>query len=72
MSAGPSGTVTVLFTDIEGSTRLWEERPAEMREALALHGDVLRAAVESVSGSCSPPTVTGSRGGRMRPSRRRG
>ena len=33
----PSGTVTFLFTGIEGSTRLWEERPAEMRVALAAH-----------------------------------
>jgi hypothetical protein len=27
----PSGTVTFLFTDIEGSTRLWEQSPREMR-----------------------------------------
>jgi predicted ATPase/class 3 adenylate cyclase len=50
VAQAPSGTVTFLFTDIEGSTRLWEERPAEMREALARHDDVMRAAVESVGG----------------------
>jgi hypothetical protein len=33
---GPSGTVTFLFTDIEGSTRLWEVTPAAM--AVALRG----------------------------------
>jgi len=31
----PSGTVTFLFSDIEGSTRLWEEHPDAMRECLA-------------------------------------
>src|SRR3990172_7445797 len=29
----PSGTVTFLFTDIEGSTRLWEEHPEAMKRA---------------------------------------
>jgi class 3 adenylate cyclase len=33
----PLGTVTFLFTDIEGSTRLWEEHPDAMRDALAAH-----------------------------------
>jgi class 3 adenylate cyclase len=41
----PSGTVTFLFTDIEGSTRLWEEHPEAMREALARHDEILRAAI---------------------------
>ena len=38
----PTGTVTFLFTDIEGSTRLWERTPAAMRAALARH-DALAA-----------------------------
>jgi class 3 adenylate cyclase len=50
MPQPPSGTVTFLFTDIEGSTRLWEARPSEMRVALARHDEVLRSAVESVGG----------------------
>ena len=46
----PSGTVTFLFTDIEGSTRLWEEAPTEMRAALARHDDVLRSAIDAHGG----------------------
>ena len=41
----PSGTVTFLFTDVEGSTRLWEEHPAAMPAALARHDALLRTAV---------------------------
>lgn len=33
----PSGTVTFLLTDVEGSTALWEEAPEVMRSALARH-----------------------------------
>ena len=32
-----TGTVVFLFTDIEGSTRLWQEHPAAMKEMLARH-----------------------------------
>ena len=46
----PSGTVTFLFTDIEGSTRLWEQHPDAMHEALARHDAHLRAAIESHGG----------------------
>jgi predicted ATPase/class 3 adenylate cyclase len=46
----PSGTVTFLFTDIEGSTRLWEEHPDAMRDALARHDEILREAVTSHDG----------------------
>jgi predicted ATPase/class 3 adenylate cyclase len=46
----PSGTVTFLFTDIEGSTRLWEEHPDAMRPALALHDEILRDAITAHGG----------------------
>src|SRR5262249_53966039 len=46
----PSGTVTFLFTDIEGSTRLWEEHPEAMRTALARHDDLLRQIIETSGG----------------------
>jgi class 3 adenylate cyclase len=37
----PTGTVTFLFTDIENSTRLWDQYPAEMRQALERHDRIL-------------------------------
>jgi class 3 adenylate cyclase len=46
----PSGTVTFLFTDIEGSTRLWEEHLAEMGSALERHDEILRSASEGHGG----------------------
>jgi hypothetical protein len=46
----PTGVVTFLFTDIEGSTRRWEADAAAMRAALAEHDDVLRAAIEAHGG----------------------
>ena len=45
-----SGTVTFLFTDIEGSTRLWESEPVRMAEALARHDRLCREAVEAHGG----------------------
>jgi class 3 adenylate cyclase len=44
------GTVTLLFTDIEGSTRLWEQHPQAMSEALARHDAILIDAVKSSGG----------------------
>lgn len=41
----PSGTVTFLFTDVEGSTRLWQEHPVEMEVALEVHDAVLREVI---------------------------
>ena len=46
MAELPSGTVTFLFTDLEGSTRLWEQQPDAMQAALARHDEILRDAVE--------------------------
>src|ERR1700694_5204359 len=37
----PTGTVTLLLADVEGSTRLWETQPAEMSAAVALLDSVL-------------------------------
>ncbi len=50
MPQPPSGTVTLLFTDIEGSTRLWETHPDAMSAALAKHDALLRATIESAGG----------------------
>src|SRR6188768_3178562 len=41
----PTGLVTFLFTDIEGSTRLWEEYAEAMRMALGRHDVLLRQAI---------------------------
>jgi len=41
MAELPMGTVTFLFTDIEGSTRLWEQHPEAMRLALDRHDALL-------------------------------
>ncbi len=41
----PTGTVTLLFTDIEGSTRLWETQEQAMRVALARHDALVRHAI---------------------------
>ena len=46
----PTGTVTFLFTDIEGSTRLWQDRPAAMKDALVRHHLLLQHAIESHGG----------------------
>jgi predicted ATPase/class 3 adenylate cyclase len=46
----PSGTVTFLFTDIEGSTRLWEHEPAAMGSALARHDALVREAIDRHEG----------------------
>src|SRR4051795_2825181 len=46
----PSGTVTFLLTDIEGSTRRWETDPEAMRAALVLHDEVLRSVIEARGG----------------------
>ncbi len=46
----PSGTVTFLFTDIEGSTRLAQEHPQEMPDLLARHNAILTQSIETHHG----------------------
>src|SRR5918993_2728428 len=43
--------VAFLFTDVEGSTRLWEAQPRAMSVALARHDALLHAAIESAGGT---------------------
>lgn len=45
MPEAPQGTLTFLFTDIVGSTKLWEKFPQTMGAALARHDELIRAAV---------------------------
>ena len=45
MVAPPTGTVTFLFTDIAGSSRMWEKSPQTMRSALARHEEILHSAI---------------------------
>src|SRR4051812_1952648 len=46
----PAGTVTFLFTDIEGSTARWEQDRAAMAAAVARHLHLLRGAIEAHGG----------------------
>ena len=46
----PTGTVTFLFSDIEGSSRLWERFPVDMGPALARHDALLRGQIETSGG----------------------
>jgi predicted ATPase/class 3 adenylate cyclase len=46
----PTGTVTFLFTDIEGSTPLWESQPELMEAALQIHNDILFKVIEEHEG----------------------
>ena len=45
-----SGTVTFLFTDIEGSTKLWERHPEAIKGALARHDEILKSAIQANQG----------------------
>ena len=46
-----SGTVTFLFTDVEGSTRLWQLDDAAMRAAIAQHDAILQSIVAKFGGT---------------------
>ena len=55
----PSGTVTLLFTDIEASTRLWQDHPDAMRAGLARHDEIVRDAIEGLGGHVVKTTGDG-------------
>lgn len=50
MIVPPTGTITFLFSDIEGSTKKWEKQPDAMRVALARHDHLLREVFEACGG----------------------
>ena len=55
----PTGIVTFLFTDIEGSTQLWEQSPLAMQSALARHDFLLRNNIETQGGHIIKTTGDG-------------
>ena len=55
----PVGVVTFLFTDVEGSTRLWEQSPATMRQALARHDTLIESLTEANDGTLVRPRGEG-------------
>ena len=46
----PSGTVTFLLTDLEGSTRMWEQDPEAMRAAMVRHDELLEKVIAANHG----------------------
>jgi predicted ATPase/class 3 adenylate cyclase len=55
----PAAPPTFLFTDVEGSTRLWEQHPQLMRSALARHEVILRSAIAASNGEVVKSTGDG-------------
>ncbi len=55
----PEGVVTFLFTDVQGSTRLWEDHPDAMMGALRQHDVVIDAAIEANDGVSVKPRGEG-------------
>ena len=50
MLKAPTGTVTLVFTDVEGSTALWERCPKAMRAALTSHDELMRHLISKFDG----------------------
>jgi class 3 adenylate cyclase len=69
-AAAPSGVVTFLFTDVEGSTRRWEADAEGMRVALAAHDEVLRGAIEAHGGWLFKQSPTSAKSSATRPTNR--
>ena len=59
MADRPARTVTFLFTDIQGSTRMWESDADAMRAALAVHDDLMRSVVQAHGGEVFKHTGDG-------------
>ncbi len=59
MESRPTGTITFLFTDLVGSTHLWEQFPEAMKDALERHDAILRAAIEAAGGRVVKATGDG-------------
>ena len=55
----PSGTITFLFSDVVGSTALWESNPKEMSRAMRLHDALVEAAVQAAGGALVRPRGEG-------------
>lgn len=55
----PSGTLTFLFTDMEGSTRLWERYPDKMSTAMMRHDTLIESAVALYGGVLVRPRGEG-------------
>ena len=55
----PIGVVTFLLTDVEGSTRLWEQSPAAMRAALLRHDVLIESLTEANDGTLVRPRGEG-------------
>jgi predicted ATPase/class 3 adenylate cyclase len=55
----PGGALTFLFTDVEGSTRLWEQYPREMQGSLERHDVLLRSAIADADGDVVKTTGDG-------------
>src|SRR6478672_3806116 len=51
----PTGTITFLFTDIEGSTTLWEHHADAMRSALVRHDTLIRSVITANNGHIFKP-----------------
>jgi len=57
MIESSAASVTYLFSDIEGSTRLWEADPARAARTVAWHDEVSRKAVQRHRGAIVKTTV---------------
>ena len=50
MADSSTGTVTFLFTDIQGSTAMWERDAKRMQAVLARHDEIMKTTVSSHGG----------------------